>query len=70
MRIGSTNCSVLKRELEHFYAGPDPAASVPGSIKLYEVDNHYENVMGSMNKFRTVLNLFSTCYKFRMKCKH
>ena len=21
---------------------------VPGSIKLYKVDNHYENVMGSM----------------------
>ena len=22
--------------------------SVPSSIKLYKVDNHYENVMGSM----------------------
>ena len=26
----------------HFYQ------PVPGSIKLYKVDNHYENVMGSM----------------------
>ena len=30
--------------------------TVPGSIKLYKVDNHYENVMGSMKSSEQIHN--------------
>ena len=34
--------------------------SVPGSIKIYKVDNHYENFMGSMKSSEQIHNEMKT----------